>query len=284
MKQRKRSSILIILVAILITALATPVVANAATNWTTKRQEQVNTIISTLRDMGYGENSAAVRAMQDVLALEGGDTSAINSYYYSGVNKDYYFLNVADKTVVNPDGSYFDGTYFWYLDNSTGYYYRYDKWGNRITGAKSNYNVWGGRNLWNGIITGTEYCYTTQEAETVAKFILSYADLTDGSVRERAELAWCLLNCKGDGDMAKTIKKFEDYNKYASLTTEKGKEALSIAKDVLYRHYIEKYADIVSVGRVLPKKYSWMWIQDGKVYLRKSKDGANWDHSSASPY
>lgn len=282
MKQKKRSILTMVLVAILITALVAPVAANAATNWTTKRQKQVNTIISTLRDMGYGENSAAVRAMQDVLALEGGDTSAINSYYYSGINKDYYLFNVADETVVNSDGSYFDGTYFWYLDNSTGYYYRYDKCGNRITGSRAT--TWDGHNLWNGIITGTEYCYTTEEAETVAKFILSYADLTDGSVRERAELAWCLLNCKGDGDMAKALKKFEDYNKYASLTTKKGKKALSIAKDVLYRHYIEKYTDITSVGRVLPKKYSWMWIQDGKVYLRKSKKGANWDHSSASPY
>lgn len=281
MKKQTRFAALA-LVIVLVLAL-TPIVANAASNWT-KRQEQAHALADSARAMGYGEDSAAVKIMQDIFALEGGDTSVQDSYYYSSRTGQYYKLTVSSGT-VNADGSYFDGTYFWYLNENTGYYYRFDKWGNRITGERAkNWESYAGRKLWAGLITDTSYYVNTSESETVAKFILSYASLTDGSIRERAELAWCLLNCKGDGDMSTALKKFEDYDKNADLTTAAGKEALNIAKDVLFRRYVERYGSITNVGRVLPKNYSWMWIQDGKVYLRPSKDGTNWDHSLASPY
>ncbi|MBR0242632.1 hypothetical protein IJQ51_01635 [Candidatus Saccharibacteria bacterium] len=280
--KKKTRFIALALVAVLVLAL-TPVVANAASNWT-KRQEQAHALADGARAMGYGEDSAAIKVMQDIFALEEGDTSVTDSYYYSGRTKQYYKLNVASGT-INSDGSYFDGTYFWYLNENTGYYYRFDKWGNRITGEKAkNYETYAGKKLWAGIITDVDNYVSTSEAQTVARFILSYANLTDGSVEQRAELAWCLLNCKGGGDMSTALKKFEDYDKDADLTTATGKEALQIAKDVLFRKYVETYSSNKNVGRVLPKTHSWMWIQDGKVYLRPSKDGANWDHSLASPY
>lgn len=282
MKKKSIRFLALALIAVLVLAL-TPVMAQAASNWT-KRQEQAHNLADGARAMGYGEDSAAVKVMQDIFALEEGDTSVADSYYYSGRTKQYYKLNVASGT-VNPDGSYFDGTYFWYLNESTGYYYRFDKWGNRITGEKAkNYESYAGKKLWNGIITDVDNYVNSTDAKTVAKFILSYAPLTDGSVRERAELAWCLLNCKGDGTMSTALKKFEDYNDNLSLDTAEGKEALQIAKDVLFRKYVETYSSNKNVGRVLPKNYSWMWIQDGKVWLRPSKDGTNWDHSLASPY
>lgn len=280
--KKKTRFIALALIVVLVLAL-TPAVAQAASNWT-KRQEQAHALADGARAMGYGEDSAAIKVMQDIFALEEGDTSVADSYYYSGRTKQYYKLTVSSGT-VNPDGSYFDGTYFWYLNENTGYYYRFDKWGNRITGEKAkNYETYAGKKLWNGIITDVDNYVNSTDAKTVAKFILSYASLTDGSVRERAELAWCLLNCKGDGTMSTALKKFEDYNDNLSLDTAEGKEALQIAKDVLFRKYVETYSSNKNVGRVLPKNYSWMWIQDGKVSLRPSKDGTNWDHSLASPY
>lgn len=281
MKKRTRF-IALALAAVLLLAV-TPVVANAASNWT-KRQEQAHDHAEAARNMGFSDNSAAVVVWQDVFALEGGDTSVQDSYYYSARTKQYYKLTVASGA-VNSDGSYFDGTYFWYLNENTGYYYRFDKWGNRITGEKAkNWEAYAGRKLWDGIITDTSWYVSTSEAETVAKFILSYANLTDGSVEQRAELAWCLLNCKGDGNMDNALKKYSRYNKNADLTTAAGKEALNIAKDVLFRRYVEKYGSTSNVGRVLPKGYTWMWIQDEKIYLRSSENGENWNHSLASPY
>ena len=272
------------LALIMAVSLFAPVMASAATGWT-KRQEQAHALADAAREMGYSEDSAPIKIMQDVFALEGGDTSVNDSYYYSGRTKQYYKLNVTNGT-VNPDGSYFDGTYFWYLNESTGYYYRFNKNGTRITGEKAkNYESYAGEKLWNGLITDVSTSYVSKSnAEIGARFILSYANMTDGSVEQKAELVWCLLNCKGDGTMSSTLKKFGDYNDKADLTTAAGKEALSIAKDVLFRYYAESHSSNKNVGRVLPKNYSWMWIQDGKVYLRASEHGANWDHSLASPY
>ncbi len=274
--------------AIVLILTAVPMVASAAAAKWTARQEQAHALADNARAMGYGEESAAIKVMQDIFALEGGDASVMDSYYYSGRTKQYYKLNVAGNTVVvNSDGSYFDGTYYWYLDEKTGYYYRYDKNGKRINGEKRTdpYGSYNGYNLWNGLITGVDRYISTSEAETVAKFILSYQDMTDGSTRQKAEIAWIFLNCKeiNGNSISNTLARFGEYNSKANLQTQNGKDALAIAKDVLYRYYVENRSNI-NVGRVLPSNYYYMWIQSGKVYLQQVENGTYWDHSSASPY
>lgn len=277
----KKIIVIILAVAML---LSLPIAAHAA-GWT-KRQEQAHNLADDARDMGFSEDSAAIKIMQDIFAYESGDDSVQDSYYYSGRTKQSYKLIV---TNANPDGGYFDGEYLWYLDENSGYYYRYDKSGKKITGEKAKqYESFAGKKLWDGIITDVDSYINSNDAKSLAQFILSYADLTDGSVRQRAELAWCLLNYKGDKSMDEALDGFEDY-KELDVTTAKGKEALRIAKDVLFRKYVESYGYYYGggnrdVGRVLPEGYSWMWIQGKEVSLRASMHGANWDHSSPSPY
>ena len=275
-----------ILVLLLIAVLLTGVAA-AATGWT-YRQEQAHAIADSARAMGYGEDTPVIKIMQDIFALESGDTTVYGSYYYSArTGQTYKFEDLygAYGPHYNADGSYYDGQYLWYLNQSTGYYYRYDENGRKVNGEKATkYGAYANRNLWNGLITDVGSYVSNSDADTVAKFILSYADRTDGSIRERAEIAWCLLNSKGTNTFAAALRNFEDYNAYADLTTPAGREALAIAKDVLFRYKAETSGNVANSGRVLPKDYTYMWLENYKIYFRTTAYGTNWNHSSASPY
>ena len=284
----KKKNLMVLLLVITLVISMMPIAASAATKWTA-RQEQAHAIADQARSMGYCEESAAIKVMQDIFAWESGDKSVNDSYYYSGRTKQFYKLNVECGTVINEDGSYFDGTYFWYLDSKSGYYYRFDKNGKKITGEKATRisggvgDVYDGHYLWNGVITGVDKYINTGDAEKVAKFIMSYSYMTNKTTTQKAELAWLILNCQDGGTLQGALDKFEDYNSKADLTTAEGKDALAIAKDVLFRAYVEGRTD-KNVGRVLPEKYVWMWYDGTVLYLRSERNGANWDHNIKSPY
>ena len=258
MTKKMRKIAVLTMIAILVIA-SIPAAAATKSKTKTKKQKKVEKVVNAVKDLGFKENSTETKIIKKL--LEG-------------------------KIATEPGGdTYFDGEYFWYL-GTTGYYFRFDKFGNKTyqTEKSKTQETYAQKKLWDGIITDVDSYVSSSEAKKVGKFILSYESLTSGSTRQKAELAWCLINCKGDGDLSDALKLFEDYDDDADLTTKAGKKALAIAKDVLFRHYVEKRSSSTNVGRVLPKGYSWMWIQGGKVYLRASKNGKNWNHSSESPY
>ena len=272
----KKTIVFILAIVLAVGILATG--ALAAT-WTS-RQEKAHELADGARELGYGDDSPAVVVMQDIWWLEHGSDFE-GSYYYSARTGRYYTLTPSEGR--GADGSYFDGEYQWYLDEESGYYYRYDRNGRCVWGERARYyEEYKEHKLWFGLVTDVDKYVDSSEAEQIARFILSYTDGTE-STRFKAELAWCLLNCKGGGTMKKALDKFEDYNSKLKLDTDRGKEALAIAKDVLFRLAAEN-SGVVASGRVLPKDYSWMWEYDGGIYFRQSRNGENWDHSSDSPY
>lgn len=260
MTKKMRKIAVLTMIAILVIA-AIPASAATKKSKTKTKKQKVEQVVKDVKDLGFKENDTVTKIIKDLLN---------------------------GKIATEPGGdTYYDGEYFWYL-GSTGYYFRFDKYGYKTYQVEKDKSqeIFAQKKLWDGIITGVDSYVDKEDAEIVARFILSYKDLTNGSTRQQAELAWCLINncCDGTYDFMEALKSFEDYDYKADLTTKAGKKALKIAKDVLFRRYVEKHSSTTKVGRVLPSNYSWMWIQGGKVYLRASKNGKNWNHSSESPY
>lgn len=281
---------------ILVLSITTPVLA--ANNWTVK-QELAHQLADLARSMGFPEDSGVIKMMQDIFAAESGE-KITGSYYYSArTGKTYAVSNSSgggysgSNIVYFDDGSLWDGTEHWYYNKSSDYYYYYNSTGGKVRGTpnwnanpapaptpapasknKTGYNYsYKNIDLYAGRIFNVQSYVTKSDAEYLARYILSLAQNYD--LKEWAACGWLTLNIKGARSFSEIAKYIPHYNSGIDLTTDKGKDALNLAYELLFRRQAES-AGYTYVGRILPSNYCYYWIEEGKIYFRTSTNGANY--------
>ena len=97
-------------------------------------------------------------------------------------------------------------------------------------------------------------------------------------------MGWAFLNYAGSSSLASKTGAFSDYNPNSPTTDDFGRDLQLLARDILFRYQAEK-AGVAQVGRVLPKEYTWIWVEgDGTVYFRTSQYGANYQFATSGQY
>ena len=128
------------------------------------------------------------------------------------------------------------------------------------------------------------------DAELLAK--VAWGEFNDARNKEQiSAVMWCVLNrldAEYDGqktvsEVVKAAGQFNGYSKYAPIVP----EYFEIAKDVLFRHGMEKHygvAENVS-GRTLPSEYLF-FSGNGNVNIFRTEyaGGSVWDFSWGNPY
>ena len=301
MKKFKLVSIVLAIVLI-IGILAIPASA-AAWNWRIQKMNDIWYDVETV--LGRGTNDAITAAVRDGYYAENG-TNCTGSYYYSArENKTYYFgggvingkpdgngNNGSGSGTGNNNTNYWDGTYLWFWDASSGYYYRYDQYGNLIWGTRTGGNgttgggtngsnlpgydySYSGKKLYAGLITDTGYVDNSQA--TLLARMLGSSVSAEASMTKQAAVAWSVLYCVG-GPSNLTDQKLRSsyswYNSNASTTDSAGRDLVALARDVIFRYNAWKNGNTY-VGQVLPSNYSWLCTYNNGITTCRSSQNGN---------
>ena len=104
----------------------------------------------------------------------------------------------------------------------------------------------------------------------LAKVIAHYGrDIKDRNTQ--AAIGWVVLNSadtyeKPLSSVQKAAKNFK-YSSSWSYKDYSGYDCRKLARDLILRWRAEK-SGIKNVYRIVPKKYIWLWREDGKIYIR----------------
>ena len=319
MKNTKKLVSLVL--SLMLLAIAIPATAHAASNGWTWRQEVAHQIADLARSLGVPEDHPIIAVAQDVWWRESG-TSDSGSYYYSARTGKYYYSNGSSingnnngnsntNNAVSTGVTYTYNGYTWYqyaydtaqhfrLDNSgrqvwatttensriknstrtsTSRYVYYN--GSTYYESNTYNNGYNNYNYYNGVITNVSGV-DANDALTLAKLIYSYSH-ADPSQTHQAALGWNVINLAGNRSIASITGSYGDYNPNAPTTDDYGRDLLALAKDLLFRRAAEQNG-VVNVGRVLPKDYTWLWIENGVVYHRNAQYGANYQFTNSGTY
>lgn len=248
----------------------------------------------------YASDHPVVVAATDVLAAECGTNCSLG-YYYSNNNDIFYYFS----------GSYENGNNGGTPDNGGS-----NNTGNPGPGntgnpgtsnpgtsnpgssnpsnpgtslSTSDYDFYAAQNYYGGKLTGTDKYVDAANAEVLAKLMASYC-YNEVSTTKQAAMAWTMVNIGGGIPYSQCTGCFPDYNPNAPTTDAWGRDLLLLAKDILFRKNAE-LVGVAKVGRILPKDYTWLWIQEGVIYYRNSNvqglDQPSWsfsDSNYATPY
>lgn len=130
-----------------------------------------------------------------------------------------------------------------------------------------------------------------EDAILLAKTAWGEYNAISRSKTQVASVMWCILNrvdAQYDGqktisEVVRAAGQFNGYSKYAPVID----EFVELAKDVLFRHEMEKHYGIAEdvSGRVLPSQYMW-FTGNGTVNIFTDawQNGNVWDFSWGNPY
>ena len=263
--------------------------ASAAT-WTWRQQKLNDMLYDSQTVLGYGENGYVSAAIRDAFKSESGQ-SVSGSYYYSAIDNKTYYANggvingkPTDNNGYNPNynngTSYWDGTYLWYWDASSGYYYRLDQWGNKIWGSRSGgtstgggtgYNyTYRGKSLFpggNGVITGVDSYVDLNQAKMLANMI-SLSGKNEVSLTKQAGIGLSVLLCAGGPSNLtdQWLRNTYSWYKPEKVTTyidSSGRDILALAKDILFRWQAWKSGTCAKWGGVLEDGYVFLTTVEG---------------------
>ena len=221
------------------------------------------------------------------------DSSTGKYYRYQNGTKVWYDgTNGNQQQNQQNSYTYYDGTYTWYWDSSVNRYYRYQNnqkiWKDGTSGGgnqqnQQNSNIYANQNYYNGVFTGTDNYVNKDEALILARMIYSYAH-GESSMTRQAAMGWAFLNYAGSSSLASKTGAFSDYNANSPTVDDLGRDLQLLARDILFRYQAER-SGITEVGRVLPKEYTWIWVEgNGTVYFRTSQYGANYQFATSGQY
>lgn len=271
-------------------------------------KDMAASIANQYREMGFDENSAAIRLNQLIWAQANGQITS-GSYLYDSTTGQKYWLG-SPNTPTTSYGSYgygsdyYDGQYLWYFDGYYLRYYRFDRDGNKIWADKSgssqstyNYGYNNGgldtSAAWTtGATNPSNYNYTyknvklyagriyglrgidSNEVDLLAKLTNSYAPNAD--VFHKAAFMWSVMDLKGSDSMLAVIQKYYSYYDYNTWIDDDMRE---LAREIIFRKQAEK--SMTYVGRVLPTGYSWVVSDQYGIFFRKNQNGENYTFPNA---
>ena len=203
---------------------------------------------------------------------EFGDNSTAGDYFYSSRTGTIYFMDGTTKYVgtnAKPyENGYWDGTYQWHFDPSSGYYYRLDQYGNKIWGSRSGSSSTGGgtgynytycgKSLFpggNGVITGIDSYVNFNQATMLANMIWLSGN-NEASQTKQAGIGWSVLFCAGgpsnltDQWLKSTYSWYKPEN-VTSYIDSSGRDVLALAKDIIFRWQAWKSGTCTRWGGVL---------------------------------
>ena len=197
-----------------------------------------------------------------------------NQFFKIENRKQVWATSEADSIVRY--GSRLDNNYA-YSSEVDGYNGNNQSWYSNGNQQTNNSQFWSKQSYYSGLLTGCDQYINLQDAAVLADAMASYTEGC-GDINYVATLGWVYVNICGGKPYAECVGTFPNYRQgaAASVRNVAGIDYTALAKDILFRKQAELNG-VQNVGRLIPKTFTYFWIEGGSLYFRDANIG--YDHS-----